>query len=113
VARLYADENVPLALAEALRSLGHDVLTVREAGYDNQRISDADVLLFAITTGRALLTLNRRDFIRLHRQMPDHRGVIICTEDSDTQGQAERIHSALESAGDLAGVLLRINRPSR
>jgi hypothetical protein len=32
VAHLYANENFPLPVVEALRRLGHDVLTSREAG---------------------------------------------------------------------------------
>jgi hypothetical protein len=45
MARLYADENVPAALVKLLRLLGHDVLTVQEAGRagepDPQVLSDA------------------------------------------------------------------------
>lgn len=36
----YADENFPLPTVEALRRLGHDVLTTHEAGQANQRIKD-------------------------------------------------------------------------
>jgi hypothetical protein len=36
VAALYADENFPLEVVEALRRLGHDVLTALEAGQANQ-----------------------------------------------------------------------------
>lgn len=111
MSRLYANENFPLRVVEALRQLGHDVLTVREAGHDNQRIEDADVLTFAIDAGRAVLTLNRRDFIRLHRHHPDHRGVIVCTEDADVDGQAQRIHDAIAPHDSLDGLLLRVNRP--
>jgi hypothetical protein len=59
VAALYADENFPLPVVEALRRLGHDVLTAFEAGQANQRISDDAVFDFAANTGRILLTLNR------------------------------------------------------
>ena len=72
MARLYANENFPLPVVEALRALGHDILTVREAGHDNQRNSDEDVLSFAAIQGRAVITINRRDFVRLHRQHPAH-----------------------------------------
>jgi predicted nuclease of predicted toxin-antitoxin system len=70
VARLYADENFPLRVVQELRSLGYDVLTALEAGQANQRIADADVLAFAASLDRAILTVNRRDFIRLHHQQP-------------------------------------------
>lgn len=39
-ARLYADEGFPCQVSRLLRELGHDVLTVQEAGLDNQRIPD-------------------------------------------------------------------------
>jgi hypothetical protein len=32
MARLYSNENFPLPVVEALRALGHDVLTIQEAG---------------------------------------------------------------------------------
>lgn len=85
---------------------------MREAGLDNQRIEDADVLAYAIAQGRAVLTINRRDFIRLHRQQPAHRGVIVCTEDADTAGQAQRIHNTIRALDTLDGALVRVNRPS-
>jgi predicted nuclease of predicted toxin-antitoxin system len=112
VANLYANENFPLQVVEALRRLGHNVLTVREAGQDNQRIDDDRVLEFASAAGRALITINRRDFIKLHRQQREHRGIIVCTEDPDTEGQAQRIHNAIEEFAALDGVLVRVNRPS-
>jgi hypothetical protein len=111
VARLYANENFPLAAVQELRRLGHDVLTTVEAGRANQAVPDADVLAFANAEGRALLTLNRRDFIRLARINPAHSGVIVCSEDTDFIGQASRIHHAIAGRSTLSGQLLRVNRP--
>lgn len=59
MARLYADENVPRPLISVLRDLGHDVLTVHEAGQGHQRIPDLSVLSFAHDEGRTVLTYNR------------------------------------------------------
>ncbi len=112
MAQLYADENFPLQVVEALRELGHDVLTAFEAGHANQRITDQDVLAFAIAAGRTVLTINRRDFIRLHRQRPAHHGIVVCTEDPDTMGQAQRIHVAISAEVTLDSSLIRINRPA-
>jgi hypothetical protein len=47
MAKLYANENLDLALVEILRSLQHDVLTTLEAGNANQKIPDEQVLDFA------------------------------------------------------------------
>jgi hypothetical protein len=108
---LYADENVPRALVEALRRLGHDVLTCQEAGNAGQRIPDEEVLRFATEQGRAVLTMNRRDFFRLDRRIRDHAGIVACTEDPDLDRQAARIDTEVTRAGDLRGKVVRVNRP--
>jgi Domain of unknown function (DUF5615) len=64
--RFYADENFPLPVVEELRRLGHDVLTMYEDGSANQSIPDDKVLALATEKRLALLTTNRRHFIRLH-----------------------------------------------
>lgn len=73
VARFYTDENFPLPVVEFLRAMGHDVLTAREAGNANLRIPDEEVLAFAASSNRAVLTRNRRDFMQLHFLQPDPR----------------------------------------
>jgi hypothetical protein len=117
---LYANENFPLPAVEALRALGYDVLTSQDAGNAGQAIPDEAVLRFAAEQGRALLTINRKHFLRLHRASPSHAGLILCTLDLDFVGQAARIHAALaeldvSAAGAkryLAGQVVRINRPA-
>ena len=107
--KLYVNENFPLPAVKILLDFGHDVLTSADAGNANQRIPDEDVLQFAISQDRILLTLNRRDFIQLHRLNPIHSGIIICTEDVDFIGFASRIHSALEeNAGLFENQLIRV-----
>jgi len=59
MARLYANENFPLPVVEQLRRLGHDALTIQEAGKADQSLPDEAVLEFARADGRAILTLNR------------------------------------------------------
>jgi predicted nuclease of predicted toxin-antitoxin system len=113
MARLYANENFPAQVVEALRAAGHDVVTVRETGHAGVAFPDVDVLAFATRDGRAVLTLNRRHFIRLHQIQPNHSGIIVCTFDADFEGQARRIDDAIASAGALAGELLRVNRPPK
>jgi len=61
----------------------------------------------------ARLTLNRKHFIRLHQVQPGHAGIIVCTVAPDFASQAARIHAAIESAADLQGLLIRVNRPSK
>jgi len=112
VHRLYADENFPLQVVVALRQLGHDVLTVQDSGHAGQAVSDLAILTFANSQQRTVLTLNRRDFIRLHEQYPRHAGIIACTFDMDFIRQANRIHAVIVACDSLAGQLIRINRPA-
>ncbi|WP_333312242.1 MULTISPECIES: DUF5615 family PIN-like protein [unclassified Microcoleus] len=81
MARLYADEQYPYPVVELLRALGHDVLTVQEAGRANQKIPDPDVLAFASSEKPVVITENRKDFFLLHRIQPLHAGIIACTND--------------------------------
>lgn len=112
MARIYANENFPLPVIDRLRSLGHDVLTSQEAGKADQAVPDKEVLQFAVSEKRALVTLNRRHFIRLHHESTEHFGIIVCTFDADFLGQAERIHKAVTDQKALNGQLIRVNRPS-
>jgi predicted nuclease of predicted toxin-antitoxin system len=108
MAQLYADENFNLAVVQQLRLPGHDVLTVQDAG--QQGGNDVQVLAYAIASGRAVLTFDRPDFIRLHSQVRPHCGIIVCTND-DAIVLADRIHQALLGCPVLDNQLLRINRP--
>jgi hypothetical protein len=62
--RLYADEDFPFGAVQILRTLGHDVLTVQEAGRGGK--PDTEVLADATADGRAVLTHNHRHYQRLH-----------------------------------------------
>lgn len=113
MARIYTNENFYLDSVKALRQLGHDVLAAKEAGNANLGIPDEEVLKFAKSENRIVLTLNRRHFVQLHRLHPLHPGIIVCTEDKDVEGLANRIHQALEAVGgNLENQLLRIVRPN-
>lgn len=111
MARLYTDENFPLQVVGFLRVLGHDVLTVQEAGKANQGIPDEEVLAFAVSIERTVLTGNRRDYMKLHRSHPNHAGIIICTEELNFQRLATRINEAISAEEILTGKLIRVNRP--
>lgn len=112
MARLYTDENFPLPAVEALRQQGHDVLTAYESGRANQAVPDDEVLDFATEQGRVLITFNRKHFICLHTEKPDHAGIIVCTIDVDFEALAQRIHTALEANEEWDGQLARVNRPA-
>lgn len=111
MALLYSNENFPLPVVEALRRLGHDVMTTQESGSAGVALSDEAVLSFAAEQQRIVVTLNRRHFIRLHEQGTVHAGIIACTFDPDFAGQARRIHGALQSPKSMVRQLVRVNRP--
>jgi hypothetical protein len=113
MARLYSNENFPLPVVEILRELGHDVRTIQETGRAGQAVSDQAVLAFAIQEKRAVLTPNRKHFVRLHKEQPVHSGIIVCTFDPDFTGLAHRIHSVIKDLSQLEGQLLRVNRPQK
>ena len=113
MARFYANENFPLPVVEELRRLGHDIVTIQQTGKSGEGTPDEEVLTYAIQQQRAILTLNRKDFRRLHHQQPQHDGIVICTVDGDFARQATRIHDAVQSLATLRGLLIRVNRPDR
>ena len=112
MARLLADENFPWPVVEELRRLGHDVVTIADAGKAGQSLTDEAVLLLATADVRVLLTLNRKHFVRLHASVPHHAGIIVCTLDLDFAGQAARIHAAITPQTAFTGCLVRVNRPA-
>nr|WP_299421648.1 DUF5615 family PIN-like protein [uncultured Emticicia sp.] len=83
MSKLYVNENFPLPVVKLLRNFGHDVLTSFDAGNAKQRIPDDEVLRFAFSQNRILLTINRRDFILLHNQNPIHAGIMACTQNAN------------------------------
>jgi hypothetical protein len=111
MARFYSNENSPKQAGDELtRRFGHDVLTALAAGNANRAAPDEEVLAFAASQNRVLPTYNRRHFLRLHRESPNHAGVVICTFDPDFSGQAQRIHEAVDKEGSMEGRLIRVNR---
>ncbi len=110
MARFYANENFPFPVVDHLRALGHDVLTVLETGRSEQSWPDDEVLAFAASNQRCVLTLNRKHFIRLHRDKHPHDGIIVCTFDPDFSALAARVHAEVSRHETLAGALIRVNR---
>ena len=110
MAALFADENVQRRLADALRALGHDVLTTQMAGRANQKIPDVAQFAYAASVARAMLTNNRRHFHKIHRAFPGHAGIVTYTRDPDIDALAQRIHDAIVATPNLSGVLIRIVR---
>ena len=108
MAKLYSNENFPFPVVVELRALGHDVVTIQERGRANESTPDPDVLALAAAEGRVVLTLNRKDFYRLHERNQAHAGIIVCVVDADFPRQARMIHERIQAEGDLTGRIIRI-----
>ena len=83
MARFYADELFLRVVVELLRLMIHNILTLQAAGKDNPKNPDEEVLAFAVSENRAVLTLNRRYFIRMHSLQSDHAAIIVCRGEDD------------------------------
>lgn len=72
--KFLANENLFEPIIEHLRSLGHDVLSIREAGLSG--ISDDEVYQLACKDRRVVITMDK-DFARIFRFPPEKCGGII------------------------------------
>lgn len=113
MADLYSNENFPSDIVIILRQKGHNVLTSYEAGQANQGIPDDEVLIFATQQNRIVITLNRDDFIRLHRSNVNHAGIIICKDDRDYVGQSNTVDICLKEEINLSNRLIRIKKQNQ
>ena len=96
------DESTGTAVAEYLRSLGHDVLAVAEA---MPQADDPAILARALSEGRIIIT-NDKDFGELiFRSGQAHHGVLLLRLHDETPTNRVRvIKSVLEQYSDrLAG----------
>jgi len=108
--KLLADENFPFPCVELLRKKGHDILTMLELKLDEQAIPDEEVLKIATDKKRAVITLNRKDFKKLHRVNQSHSGIVICKLDIDFEALAQRIHDKIVTYERLSGQLISITK---
>jgi hypothetical protein len=78
---LYLDEDVSIELGALLHQLDCDVLTTRDAGRANQKLSDEDQLAFASANGRAIFTHDYVDYEIISKSWSesgrDHFGIIV------------------------------------
>lgn len=91
--------------------MGHDVVTLVDVDKAGQALTDKAILQLAGADQRAVVTVNRRHFVRLHATEPNHAGIIVCSLDLDFDGQAARIDQAVATQESRVGRLIRVNRP--
>ncbi|MCP4349495.1 MAG: hypothetical protein GY795_28775 [Desulfobacterales bacterium] len=82
VLKIYLNENLSWKIAKALREYGYDVVSSHDAGMNAEE--DDVQFEFAISEGRAVLTNNFGDFVRLCDEYAssekEHCGVILTTK---------------------------------
>jgi hypothetical protein len=113
ITRLFADVQIPIPIVHALRRHhGYDVLTVQQVegtSEPEQGLSDGTVLDIAVSHGRAVLTINGKDFRRLHFDANgNHKGIIICNETSEYRKRAKEIDTAIKDHSPLHGKLIYV-----
>ncbi len=110
---LYIDEDLMSdALLAALRVVGIDAVSTREAG--RRGAKDDDQLAHAASQGRAIFTGNQGDFIRLHIRWLSaglhHAGILILTVRSAPVGLvATKLRLLQITAADLEDTILFLN----
>lgn len=107
---LLADENFSAEASKMLSEFGHDLITLQDLNLAGIKYPDEKVLKTAKKAGRCVLTFNRKDFIKLHRQGITHAGIVVCTYNPDPTRLASKIHSAIKEFDRLHNQLIRIYR---
>ena len=78
---LLLDEDSQAKQLVRLLQVAHDVLTINEIEMVGS--ADSAVLAFAQKQNRVLLTRNCSDFYELHKNTPDHFGILAIYQDAD------------------------------
>ena len=121
MARLYLDEQLDTEMTAILSALGHDVVHTYDVG--NRGAPDSRQLMFAVETGRVLVTLSREDFEELHRWwlalndwgviQREHTGILTTWGDIPAEEFSALIDSLLGQNPYLPNRTVRYNRQSR
>lgn len=102
--RLLLDEHINPEVARQLRRKGYDVVSVEQA--QMREASDEQLLSFATSQGRALVTYNIRDFQLVvsewHRAARHHSGIIFVHEKTASQKTVGPLVRALKRLLDTA-----------
>ena len=113
------DEDITYRVAEGLRQLGIDAISVHEVDRANRRISDEEQLVFAASQGRVMVTYNRADYQSLDGlwRVEDraHAGILWCVESSIPRRDIGQLVRALEAVAmghdSLPGICMALPRP--
>lgn len=89
--KLLLDEMISSAIAQQLRARHRDVEAVADRS-ELRGLPDAELFDYAQMSGRAIVTFNRDDFLKLDRRSRsegrDHKGIVILNPKRFPQGAA-------------------------
>ena len=114
--KVYLDEDLSPRIAQALRRQGVDATSAQEVGAT--QLNDAAQLAYATRDGRAIVTANVRDFLRLARHAvatnTPHAGIVLVPASfrrDEFAAIARAIRDALKAyPRGLAGIVLYARR---
>jgi hypothetical protein len=114
--KVYVDEDLSPTVALLLRQCGLDATSAHDVG--NSQLDDRAQLGYATRDGRAIVTANLVDFIRLAREAvatnTDHAGIVLVPSSfrgDEFQAIADAIAEGVTPYPDgLDGIVLSITR---
>ena len=118
--KVYLDEDLSPAIAAILRKDGVDAVSAHEVG--NVQLDDRAQLAWATGQGRAIVTANVKDFVRLAHEAvatnTEHAGIVLIPSSfagTELQAIADGIGEALKdcSRGLRASVVYIRREPTR
>ncbi len=81
--KLYLNENLSAEIAQRLTVSGFDAISSHEVGMDTE--DDEKQIAYAVSQERAIVTINKKDFIVIHNEYLQmgkaHFGIILSTDE--------------------------------
>ena len=105
---LFADEHVPVAIISELVERGASVLTLTELGLKDLGIEDREVLEIATSYQSTVITFNRKDYLKLHRQGISHGGIILCKYNTPFPMLIDKVYRLLDTEEYFDNQVFRI-----
>jgi hypothetical protein len=115
--KLYLDDCAfSHKLRKLLRDAGHDVQAPANVTPPLTGADDSVHLAHACREGRAILTMNARDFVALHAHDSNHPGILAVYQDNDPSKDmsyaeiVQAVSNLLETVEDVSGEFWALNR---
>ena len=86
--KLLVDVSAGMAIAEVLRQLGHDVLSVRDR---DARMADVDILAWAVIESRLVVTMDKDFGALVYQAGQAHAGVLLLRLEGARTAEKERV----------------------